>query len=290
MSESTAVMKRLDVGALIQQAVEHGSTVDTLERLLAMAKDVRAEQSRSAWHRAMADFQNDVPEVLKSKIAKVRTKSGAEYTYHYAPLQDLISAVRPKLAEHGLSVTFETAVTKDHVLARCLVGHAEGHVQACEFVIPIDLQSHMNPAQQVASACTYARRYAYMSALGLSPEDDDDGAASGPAKGETEERFKTQTQRKVDAEQQRQDVGQPVWRGKLVKMDTKDGSTNGKNWRLFKFTGADGQAFGTFSDTVAEGIAKLDGHFVEIVYEEKKNGNHIVEYRDVTMEEAPFDE
>lgn len=286
MSEATAISKRLDVSALIQQAVEHGSTVDTLERLLAMAKDVRAEQARAAWHRAMADFQNDVPEVIKSKTAHVTTKGGAKYSYQYAPLQDLISAVRPKLAEHGLSVTFETQVTKDHVLARCLVGHADGHVQACEFVIPIDLQSHMNPAQQVASACTYARRYAYMSALGLSPEDDDDGAGAGDQR--EDPRFTTETQRKVTQEQQRQEQGSLVWRGKLVKMDMKEGMTNNKPWTLFKFTAADGQTFGTFSDTIATDLSKLDGHFVEIVYEAKKNGNHIVEFRDVTTDEAPF--
>ena len=80
----------------------------------------------------------------------------------------------------------------------------------------------------------------------------------------------------------------PVWRGKFKGMTTKDGETNGKPWTLFKFTGTDGQSFGTFSDTVAQGLTALDGKFVEIVYEAKKNGNHIIEYRDVTEEEAPF--
>lgn len=289
MSETTQLVKRLDVGALIQQAIEHGSTVDTLERLLAMAKDVRAEQARSSWHRAMADFQNDVPEVIKSKTAKVRTKSGAEYTYQYAPLQDLISAVRPKLAEHGLSVTFETQVTKDHVLARCLVGHADGHVQACEFVIPIDLQSHMNPAQQVASACTYARRYAYMSALGLSPEDDDDGAGAGDQRQDPANQ--TATQRKVNEQKERSEAD-PVWRGKLVKREEKVGKKqNGETWTLYTFTGADGQKFGTFSKTIADGLFALDGHFVELVTERTERGNaNIVEYRDITMDEAPFHE
>jgi hypothetical protein len=290
VSDTTAIAKRIDVGALIEQAVDKGSTVDTLERLLAMAKDVRAEQARAAWHRAMADFQNDVPEVLKTKTAKVRTKSGAEYTYHYAPLQDLISAVRPKLATHGLSVTFETQVTKDHVMARCIVGHEDGHVQNCEFVIPIDLQSHMNPAQQVASACTYARRYAYMSALGLSPEDDDDGASATPEK-PVDETFRTSTQRKIDQEQNRQVEGDPVWRGKLGNVDTKAGTTNNRKWTIYTFTGSDGEKFGTFDEKIASGLIALDGHFIEIVYETTAKGNkNIVEYRDVTQEEAPFNE
>ena len=80
----------------------------------------------------------------------------------------------------------------------------------------------------------------------------------------------------------------PVWRGKLTGMTTKDGITNNKPWTLFKFTGSDGETFGTFSDTVAQGLTALDGKFVEIVYEAKKNGTHIIEYRDVNGEEAPF--
>jgi hypothetical protein len=288
VSDTQALVKRLDVGSLIERAVEQGSGVDTLERLLAMAKDVRAEQARAAWHNAMAAFQSDVPEILKTKTAKVRTKSGSEYSYQYAPLQDLISAIRPALAKHGLSVTFETQVTKDHVLARCLVGHADGHVQACEFVIPIDLQSHMNPAQQVASACTYARRYAYMSALGLSPEDDDDGAASGSTRVEDDDRFRTQTQRKVD-QAQPQPQGSPGWRGKLVNHEVREGKSAKGPWTLHTFTGGDGTKFGTFSQTIADGLMKLDGHFVEILSEATAKGNaSIIEYRDVNAEEVPI--
>jgi hypothetical protein len=232
-------------------------------------------------------FQNDVPEVIKSKTASVTTKSGARYKYQYAPLQDLISAVRPKLAEHGLSVTFETQVTKEHVLARCIVGHADGHVQTCEFVIPIDLESHMNPAQQVASACTYARRYAYMSALGLSPEDDDDGASAGDPGDDP--RNQTTTQRTMAREQQRQDNGPPVWSGKLVKREEKTGKkSNGEPWTLYTFTGADGQKFGTFSKTIADGLLALDGHFIELVLEKTDRGNsNILEYRDANADEVP---
>ena len=83
--------------------------------------------------------------------------------------------------------------------------------------------------------------------------------------------------------------GVPVWRGKLVNMETKDGKTNGKPWTLFTFTGSDGQKFGTFSETVAKGLTAHDGKFVEIVYSQTAKGNlKIEEYRDVNAEEAPF--
>ena len=83
--------------------------------------------------------------------------------------------------------------------------------------------------------------------------------------------------------------GAPVWRGKFLKMETKNGKKpNGDPWTLYKFIGSDGEAFGTFSESLAQGLGALDGKFVEVVYEVKKNGNNIVEYRDVNAEEAPF--
>jgi hypothetical protein len=92
-------------------------------------------------------------------------------------------------------------------------------------------------------------------------------------------------------EANRADAGPPVWRGKLVGVETKQGVTNKKPWTLYTLTGSDGQKFGTFSETIATGLTALDGRFVEIVYSQTAKGNmNIEEYRDVTQEEAPFSE
>jgi hypothetical protein len=83
--------------------------------------------------------------------------------------------------------------------------------------------------------------------------------------------------------------GAPVWRGKLVGMDTKTGKSRGKPWTLFTFTGQDNRKFGTFSETIASGLMKLEGHFVEIVFSTTAKGNdNIEEYRDVTVDEVPL--
>jgi hypothetical protein len=80
----------------------------------------------------------------------------------------------------------------------------------------------------------------------------------------------------------------PIWRGKLVKFETKEGTNKSGPWTLWRFYGNDGENFGTFSQTIADGLLALDGKFVEIVYETTpKGGKNVVEYRDVTAEEAP---
>ena len=289
MSETTAIAKRLDMGALIQQAVEHGSGVETLERLLAMSKEVRAEQARAAWHNAMARFQAEAPAVNKTKKARVQTRTGGSYEYNYAPLEDLISAMRPVLARHGLSVVFKTSVDKTHVEASADVAHQDGHVESCKFAVPIDLESRMNAAQQVGSACTYARRYAYLSALGLSPEDDDDAQNAAKPHGATMQAAPQQHRRESENPAPPVAAAEPVWRGKLVKRDMKSGESKGKPWTVHTFTGADGQKFGTFDAKLADALMALDGHFVEIIYSATAKGNlNIEEFRDANLDEAPF--
>jgi len=82
---------------------------------------------------------------------------------------------------------------------------------------------------------------------------------------------------------------EPVWRGKIVNMESKHGETKGKPWVLYTMTGSDGTKFGTFSDTIAAGLMKLDGRFIEIIYSQTAKGNlNVEEYRDVTKDEAPF--
>jgi hypothetical protein len=86
-----------------------------------------------------------------------------------------------------------------------------------------------------------------------------------------------------------QPQGSPAWRGKLVNHEVRDGKSAKGPWTLHTFTGDDGSKFGTFSQTIADGLMKLDGHFVEILSEATAKGNaSIIEYRDVNAEEVPI--
>lgn len=72
----------------------------------------------------------------------------------------------------------------------------------------------------------------------------------------------------------------PIWSGKFVRCDTKDGQKGGRPWKLYTFVGADGEKFGTFDAGIYDGLMKLDGKEVEIVYSATDRGNkNIEEYR-----------
>ena len=83
--------------------------------------------------------------------------------------------------------------------------------------------------------------------------------------------------------------GAPTWRGKFTGVEVKTGVNKGKPCTLHLFVGQDGEKLGTFSETVAAECLKLEGHFIEVVYEPTaKGGKNILSVRDVTLDEVPL--
>ncbi|QSN19640.1 ERF family protein [Mycobacteroides abscessus subsp. abscessus] len=104
----------------------------------------------------------------------------------YADLPAVMREAQPVLAKHGLAVSqlpsFFNADGKIYDTLKTVVIHESGQEIASTMVlhpVKIDPQAH-------GSAITYARRYAYMAALGLVADVDDDGnaasAKAAPAK------------------------------------------------------------------------------------------------------------
>ena len=171
----------LPVEALIAKAIEHGLSVEGLERLLAMRERLKAESAREAFFEALAAFQATCPVVPRRKVARIESSKGA-YTYRYAPLDDIVEAVGPLLARHGLSYVIQARYEAEPPaqVASCVVHHVAGHAEASEFRAPIDGGARMNVVQQNATALTYAKRYAFCNALGILTGDEDvDGQGVG---------------------------------------------------------------------------------------------------------------
>jgi ERF superfamily protein len=130
---------------------------------------------------ALSAFQAEAPTFPKSKTAKVKSKrTGAEYTYTYAALGDILPIVGPLLAKHGLAWSAKPGIsdTGDLVLNYALL-YMSGEVDAG--VMPLGVDRNCAP-QELGSAITYARRYALTAQLNLATEEDDDGKAAQDSK------------------------------------------------------------------------------------------------------------
>lgn len=169
-------LMRLDPQALISKAIEAGSGIDTMERLVALAKDVREVQAREAWYSAMAEFQQTCPSIKKTATAKITTRVGPSYTYRYAPLDEIMGVIQPVMGPLGLSVSWRSRVEPAQVVVSCRVSHTLGHhEESGDIAMPVvQGDGGANPAQRVGIAATYAKRYSLLGIIGMAPEDDDD--------------------------------------------------------------------------------------------------------------------
>lgn len=172
----------VNVESLLAKAVDSKAAVDVLERLMAMRRELQAEQARAAFDKAMADFQAECPVIVKSEEVRERDNPN-KIRYKYAPLDIIVAQVKGLLQKHGLSHSENAKVETDYVTAVCTIKHAKGHSETSEFRVPIDPKAYMNAAQKFASALTFAKRYAFCNALGILTGDaDDDARTSGGPK------------------------------------------------------------------------------------------------------------
>ena len=166
--------------ALIMQAVNHGASIDVLERLLNMHERISKENAKRAFDAALAKFQGEVPRIPKNMRADFTTKKGSHVKYDYETLNYLISIIAESLSDNGFSFTWTANQDKESVTANFNLHHIGGHTATTSFTVPIDFDSHMNPAQTVTSALSYAKRTSLKNGLGLtSGEFDDDGKTAG---------------------------------------------------------------------------------------------------------------
>jgi len=122
---------------------------------------------------ALVGFQSDVPPIPRSKTVKVTTKTGGSYTFAYAPLEAILPAIQPVAAKHGLAWSQLLSSSADgRPMLRTLLLHV-GSAERLESEFPMPLKGGES-AQEIGSMISYLRRYALVSMLGLSTDEDDD--------------------------------------------------------------------------------------------------------------------
>lgn len=111
---------------------------------------------------------------FQSEVEAIRKKAtNPFYRSKYATLSDIFEAIRQPLSDNGLAVSQFPA--GDDQLTTILMHNSGEYMLTTVTIRPVK-----NDPQALGSAITYMRRYALVSVLGLSIDDDDDGnKASG---------------------------------------------------------------------------------------------------------------
>jgi hypothetical protein len=138
----------------------------------------RNRGTSKAMHAEWVEVQGAISNPPKDKLAKVKTKTGPDYSYTYASLDGILNYVRPFLHRYGFGISQDVVSSELSPLVgvRTIVHHISG--ETMEFG-PLYLPAGIDP-QSAGSAISYARRYALCAALNIAAEEDDDGGrASG---------------------------------------------------------------------------------------------------------------
>ncbi len=161
--------------ALLSQAVATGATIDTLERLMKLRREMLAEEAQKAFNKAMAEFQAECPVIAKTK--SVKTNDG-KLAYKYAPIESAVLQVKELIQKHGFRYSTTMKLKDGNVIAYCRVVHELGHEEVSEMEVPLGNKTQiMSQSQVVAAASTFAKRYAFLNAFGIMTGDEDNDTA-----------------------------------------------------------------------------------------------------------------
>lgn len=161
----------LSVQTLISQAIEQKLPVETMRDFFSLAKEVKAENARASFVKALADFQAECPIIKKTK--PVYNKDGKTVRYKYAPMDSVIEQIKKPLANAQLSYAWDVEHTNDHMKVICKLTHVDGHHETSTFEIPIVKSDFMTSPQSYATAQTYAKRYTLLNVLGIGTAEED---------------------------------------------------------------------------------------------------------------------
>jgi hypothetical protein len=135
---------------------------------------IRSSELTNALSEALTKAQAEFPVIPKTHTAKIPIKAGGEYSYRYADLADTVAAACPILTKNGISVTQFPDWDGEADILTTRVMHESGQWLEASMRLFLAAES----PQAHGSAITYAKRYAYCSAVGIVADEDDDGASA----------------------------------------------------------------------------------------------------------------
>lgn len=128
-----------------------------------------SREERREFFASLAKAQAGYAPIQRSRTVQVRSDKG-NYTFDYAPLENVLEATMPSLNTHGLALLNAVSDKENGKELHTLLTHEGGAVLHMTMGMP----SVLKP-QDLGAQITYARRYSIQCVTGTSPEFDDDG-------------------------------------------------------------------------------------------------------------------
>ena len=166
--------QQMSVEKMITQAITSGVPVETMERVLAMRKELKAEYAKEQFDKAMSGFQSECPIIKRVKEGS-KTKSG-QLAFKYAPLEVIIKEVQPMMRKYNLSYNFKPIKNEQGKLTdvRCYATHIDGYSDYSEMPVTEGGGTSLMSGSQISAAnITFSKRYAFCNIFGIVTEEED---------------------------------------------------------------------------------------------------------------------
>lgn len=158
--------------AIILAANNPQTDVEKMQAMMAMAKELRAEQARAAYADALSRFNDAKKSITANRTGHVDNK--------YADWPQMEASIRPWLAQCGLSLTHrQDAPVIDGgkivlVMVYAVLRHRDGHSEEVGYPAQPNpaLAGKLSPSQLMQQPITYAKRQTAAMILGLSTSED----------------------------------------------------------------------------------------------------------------------
>jgi hypothetical protein len=165
------------IETIIQNAVSANVPIETIERLMTMRRELKAEAAKEAFIRDMSTLQSKLPIIRKLKQGHVAA---------YAPLEDEVKMVGPIISKYGFSYRWNTSQQDKQITVTCVATHELGHSEETSMTSEIEEvvtgnasgKSTKSSPQRIASTITFLKRYTLNNMFGIQVAGDDlDGRA-----------------------------------------------------------------------------------------------------------------
>lgn len=166
---------------MIERAIEKGSDVALIEKLMELAERHDRTVGRRAFDQAIAAAKAEFPEIRKNKTVDFSTSKGRTH-YKHEDMAEISRAVDPVLSRYGLSYRYRTHQDGRAVTVTCILSHRDGYSEETSLSSAADESGNKNHLQAVGSAATYLQRYTLKMALGLAATEDDDARRADSVK------------------------------------------------------------------------------------------------------------
>lgn len=168
------------VAEMLQAVVQKGVTAENVAAVEQIVKLYERMEDKKAEKEFAAAFVRLQAEMRSVKATKAVPNKDGSIRYTFAPFEEIMAEVGPKLEAHGFTVSFSTEFDEKRLVKSCTLRHIGGHSQTNKFAVRVGSgPPSASEAQADGAASTYAKRFALCDALNILIEKDSDARAEG---------------------------------------------------------------------------------------------------------------